>query len=171
MSDKAIALAKQLIDDYQLSVPINLDRITSKLGIVVSVAPLKSMSGFAYKEGGQKIIGVNKSDGPLRRRFTTAHELGHMLIHDKDPVSYDTKNAFVYFRDASSATGQHLKEVQANAFAAELLMPAEELKGRLEKMGGIDLTADDDKIAQLASEFNVSFTAMTVRIDRLVGKA
>jgi len=64
-----------------------------------------------------------------RRRFTIAHELGHFLItthvNNYQCSSYDTNN---YFDTAKP------QEIEANRFAAELLMPAhyftEEIKNK-----------------------------------------
>jgi len=168
MSGTAINTAQDLIKKYKISTPVDLGALLKKLGISLKVSPLESMSGFAYQKDGQKVIGVNQGDGDHRQRFTVAHELGHMLLHANSDVLFDRKNDFVYFRDGNSSTGLHAREVEANAFAAELLMPSDHLRSRISKLGGVDLMADDDKVKRLAEGYNVSFTAMSVRIDSLV---
>ena len=50
------------------------------------------LSGFLYREGDQAVIGVNKDHAPVRQRFTIAHELGHLLLHEHDrarPVGWE----------------------------------------------------------------------------------
>lgn len=164
---RAVDKARELTKKYQLSVPVNLEELLEKLDITLRVEPMESMSGFAYDKDGQRVIGVNSDDGPQRKRFSIAHELGHMYVHADRDILFDTKDAFVYFRDAKSSTGQDPKEIEANAFAAELLMPAAKLRKRMVELKGVDLRADDDKVKILADEFDVSLTAMTVRIDSL----
>ena len=66
---------------------------------------------------------VNKFDSEKRRRFTVAHELGHFILHGGDDF-YDSKD--ILFRSVSQmdiSENDRRKEVQANMFAAELLMP------------------------------------------------
>lgn len=63
---------------------------------------------------GNKIILVNLADPFVRRRFTVAHELGHLQLHTK---KIDKEIIISRKSDAG-----HL-EKEANAFAAALLMP------------------------------------------------
>lgn len=165
MSIKAINAARSLAKKYNLVPPVNVEALIKDMGITLEDTPLESMSGFAYQKDGNRVIGINKDDGPARKKFTMAHELGHMIVHTRDDVTFD-KN-FVYFRDSRSSTGLLPKEVEANAFAAELLMPAEKLTKQIVSEGGIDLVNDEDKIRTLADEYEVSFSAMAVRIDSL----
>jgi len=164
---KAAQRAKELINQHNLTIPINVTALVKELGIELVVKPLESMSGFAYQKDGHRVIGINKNDGPKRRRFTTAHELGHMLIHTDIDVSFDKKNELVYFRDSKSSSGSQPREIEANAFAAELLMPSDSLLDSISKLGGVDLIEDDKKIRDLAKEYNVSFMAMSVRVDAI----
>jgi Zn-dependent peptidase ImmA (M78 family) len=165
MSIKAINAARVLAKKYNLTPPINVEALIRDMGITLEDTTLDSMSGFAYQKDGNRVIGINSTDGDARKKFTMAHELGHMIVHAKDDVTFD-KN-FVYFRDSRSSTGLLPKEVEANAFAAELLMPAERLTKQIIAVGGIDLVDSHDKIEELAKEYEVSFSAMTVRIDSL----
>ena len=165
MSIKAINAARAVAKQYSLTPPVNVEALIKDMGIILEDTPLDSMSGFAYQKDGNRVIGINKSDGDARKKFTMAHELGHMIVHTKDDVTFD-KN-FVYFRDSRSSTGLMPKEVEANAFAAELLMPADKLTKQIVSIGGIDLVNDSDEIEKLANEYQVSFSAMTVRIDSL----
>ena len=165
MSIKAINAARSLAKKYNLVPPVNVEALIKDMGITLEDTPLESMSGFAYQKEGNRVIGVNKGDGAARKKFTMAHELGHMIVHTRDDVTFD-KN-FVYFRDSRSSTGLLPKEVEANAFAAELLMPAERLTKQIASDGGIDLVNDGDRILALADEYGVSSSAMAVRIDSL----
>ncbi|MBM3282951.1 ImmA/IrrE family metallo-endopeptidase [Candidatus Gottesmanbacteria bacterium] len=64
-----------------------------------------------------KTILVNSRDPFVRQRFTIAHELGHLRIHTKE---MDQKYREVIISRKHDAGRL---EVEANAFAAELLMP------------------------------------------------
>jgi Zn-dependent peptidase ImmA (M78 family) len=166
MSIKATNIARDLARQYGLIPPVDVAKLIKDMDIALELdVSLDQISGFAYQKDGKQVIGVNKDDGDLRKKFTMAHELGHMLVHARDDVIFD--KAFVYFRDSRSSTGLNPKEVEANAFAAELLMPASRLTQQIANAGGIDLQVDDKKIAQLAKEYGVSHSAMSVRIDSL----
>ena len=65
-------------------------------------------------------------------------------------------------RDASSATGNERLEVEANQFAAALLMPAEILNEMVEE-SPIDIE-DEGSIEELAAEFVVSKAALQYRL-------
>lgn len=143
------------------TIPIDTTEVAKRLGIVVHALPLDDeLSGMAFCEGGQRIIIVNATHHLHRRRFTAAHEIAHhVLEHIGDDVHVDTS---VFHRNARSRTGEDSKEVQANAFAAELLMPRSILKS----FGRIDVL-DDLAISRLAKEFKVSHSAMAIRIENL----
>jgi Zn-dependent peptidase ImmA (M78 family) len=71
----------------------------------------------------------------------------------------------VYRRDDQSSTGNDGEEIEANAFAAALLMPMQLMRQEIMK-NKLDL--DDDKaVAELAKRFNVSSTAMSYRLGKL----
>lgn len=122
------------------------------------------LSGFAYQKHGSKFIGVNKSEPEERQRFTIAHELGHLYIHKQNAVNYDV--GIMLFRDSHSSNGTDIKEIEANNFAAELLMPEDHIRKDIIKMGGIDLE-DDESLDGLADKYGVSRQAMTVRLTSL----
>ncbi len=144
-----------------LDIPVDPTKVAKALRVTVhQVALDDDLSGMAFVEGTEKLIIVNANQHLHRRRFTVAHELGHHeLGHINDDVHVDTQ---VFHRNARSRTGEDLHEVQANAFAAELLMP----RSALRKYGKIDVL-DDLAIGQLAKDFRVSQSAMAIRIENL----
>ena len=93
-----------------------------------------------------------------------AHELGHFLLHkDKSNVFLD--EAPIFFRDERSSDGSEREEIEANAFAAALLMPEEILR---EIIRNKPLDAQDDvAVRRLATQFGVSIQALTIRLTRL----
>jgi Zn-dependent peptidase ImmA (M78 family) len=121
------------------------------------------LSGFLLRKGGRPVIGVNTAQVKVRQRFTIAHELGHLLLHPDE--SYVDRGFSVYFRDEKSATAEDLAEMQANQFAADLLMPRVMLESIL-KGREVDLE-DGDQLERVAKRFEVSTQALTFRLINL----
>jgi Zn-dependent peptidase ImmA (M78 family) len=136
--------------------------MVKELGIklVVDRFDNSDISGFYLKSGTEQIIGVNKNHPPARRRFTMAHELGHVLLSAQQDLHWDGS---LRLRDAQSAMGTDSDEIEANAFAAELLMPVDMLSRSLQRRGGIDLD-ETEEVHQLALEFGVSNHALLIRL-------
>lgn len=95
-------------------------------------------------------IWVKDEPPPSRQRFTVAHELGHLLLHQHGALFRDTHVGT--FDRAYDET-----ERQANAFAAALLMP------RFLLETGIHYT--HLTMRELARLFGVSPQAMEIRLD------
>ncbi len=74
----------------------------------------------------------------------------------------------MFFRDEKSAQGTKFQEIEANTFAAELLMPEKVLRKRLSQEP-LDALDDFEKSAlgELANELQVSCQALTIRLTRL----
>jgi Zn-dependent peptidase ImmA (M78 family) len=108
---------------------------------------------------------VNALHAPTRKRFTLAHELGHVILHrDVLETSGVHVDKGILRRDNLASEGTDDREIEANNFAAELLMPEPLLKAALE---GRNLDLEDDEAVQaLAKRFNVSATALQYRIQR-----
>jgi Zn-dependent peptidase ImmA (M78 family) len=69
------------------------------------------------------------------------------------------------FRDKKSSRGRNPEEIQANKFAAALLMPESFLDVHFSEEG-VDI-GDDEQVEELAERFEVSVTAMTYRLGNL----
>lgn len=90
------------------------------------------------------------SDGPLRHRFTIAHELGHYFLH-----SQQGKLPMVAGRDGTNRR----VEWEANWFAAAFLMPEPAFRAGADMYGRNPL--------RLAGQFLVSVEAAKVRLQTL----
>lgn len=145
--------------------------IAESLGIAIRFFSFDdNLSGFMLMEDDNALIGVNENDGRRRQRYTIAHELGHYFLHDRSEPFLDptTARAQVIPRDNVSSQGIDTREIEANLFAAELLMPEDRLRIEVEKLGGLDIMDDNDsEIKKLADQFDVSVRAMTIRLERL----
>lgn len=62
-------------------------------------------------------------DGSGRDRLTLAHELGHLILHEKENISY------ARMEDGADLPRYRNPEWQADAFGGELLMPHDLIKG------------------------------------------
>ena len=99
--------------------------------------------GIQITEEEKATIGYNKSQHPHRQRFTVAHEIGHLLL------GHTEKN---FILDLNSKKPE---EIEANQFAAELLMPLEMIKRDLQ---------NKKNAKDIANEYNVSEEAVWWRL-------
>lgn len=144
------------------SVPIDIYGVAESLGIQVCFEEMENeVSGLLLVENGEATIAVNQAHHPNRQRFTTAHECAHFLLHSagRDHLFIDE----AYFRNSASSAGLDRREIEANAFAAMLLMPKWLLQQELQ---GYEKITDLD-IYRLAMRFGVSEQAMTLRLVKL----
>jgi hypothetical protein len=72
----------------------------------------------------ERRILVNSDEAPVRQRFTIAHELGHWICQC---LEGSVEPVYCRAADVMSETAR-LAEREANVFAAELLMPEEQVR-------------------------------------------
>lgn len=122
--------------------------VEQRYGVVVAALP-EGVAGVCMLG----LLWVNGREIPRRQRFTLAHELGHAWIGHGGAV--DTAETLSW--QASDPF-----EVEANAFAAEFLVPQAGLIGRA---NGGEPTLED--VVELAAEYGVSAPMMLVRLKQL----
>lgn len=146
-------LARRLIKDAKITqAPISLSAIiqhlqeSHDLGVYSSSSFSDNLAGFLvtveneFLDERRDEIHYNENHGWHKRRFTIAHEIGHLILNTGcDNLAFDLYSS-------RSPT-----ETEANQFAAELLMPLAMLKR--------DLKAMPD-IPKLAWRYIVSVEAM-----------
>jgi len=148
------------------TLPVDVESLIGKMGVHLTEEEFgDSLSGAAMIDGGKKIISVNKSHSEHRKRFTMAHELGHILLHEDQSLSVDVK-PITFLRDDAASTGQQWREVEANFFAACILMPEALIHTELTKLQKKHLD-EDELIEALAKKFNVSPQAIGIRLGAL----
>lgn len=159
--------AQQLLDSMTIRrAPIPVERIARHVGATVRYYPLDDeLSGMLFINDRQPIIGVNALHHPHRQRFTIAHEIGHLILHREkiaERVHVDKKFPVVMLhRDTRSTQGTDWFEIQANQFAAALLMPEFLLR---EAVGQEEYDIDDQRpIDELAKKLRVSRQALEYR--------
>ncbi len=97
--------------------------------------------GIQITFGEEAVIGYNDDRHPNRKRFTVAHEIGHLILcHTQQ--NYDSEN-------------KETDDIEANQFAAELLMPLGMLKQDIKIM---------KNVKELAKKYIVSEEAMWRRL-------
>lgn len=144
--------------------PVPVEQIARELGTQITYESFEGdISGMLYRDQGAAVIGVNSRHPRTRQRFTVAHEIGHFLMHKGQPVFID-RFVRVNWRDGESDR----EEVQANAFAAELLMPRDLTRSATERTLGRrrDFTPPE-LVGVLAKRFEVSAAAMQYRLINL----
>jgi hypothetical protein len=128
----------------------------------------RSVSGLLVSKGDSTVIAVQETDPSNRQRFTIAHEIGHYCLrHQFEPgehVHVD-RGHLITPRNSRSRTGVDPKEIEANQFAACLLMPSKLLSRAIKEFKTDSLR--DYHVARLAEEFKVSEQAMTIRLSTL----
>jgi len=164
-AETARATALKILEECGVKrVPVSLVRVAKLLGVQVEYTPLDiELSGMAFVKEGRRFAWVNALHHPNRQRFTLAHELGHHALHSEMLSGGVHVDKGMLMRDANSASGEDWREIQANNFASELLMPQYALVER--NASAIDLD-DDEKLGKLAKQFQVSVAAIQIRLLR-----
>ncbi len=149
--------------------PVNVEQVAKRLGLKIVRLDLgDEISGLLISKGDSTVIAVQQSDPPNRQRFTIAHEIAHFYLRHQfkpgDHVHVD-RGHLITPRNSRSSTGVDAKEIEANQFAACLLMPSKLLRERIKALKVKSLC--DDHVEKLAGEFKVSEQAMTIRLSTL----
>jgi Zn-dependent peptidase ImmA (M78 family) len=151
--------ALELLDEtWDGNLPVDPVRIARELGLeVLDVSIRKDVSGALVKKEAETdpTILLNAEDNKTRKRFTSAHELGHYILRSKEPTP---QYEYVDYRDQRSSTGTVEEERYANSFAASLLMPEVAVRA---------LHEPEIPAFRLARRFGVSPEAMQHRLDNL----
>lgn len=143
--------------------PVPVEKIAEGYGIEVRYEPAEDeLSGALIRKPNEVVIGVNASHHPNRQRFTIAHEIAHFLLHEGVEVHVD-QDFRINLRDQRSSEAVSREEIQANRFAAELLMPTEFIERDTSRYQAID----EDAKERLANRYRVSKHAMGLRLANL----
>ncbi len=95
-------------------------------------------------------------EGELRRRFTLAHELGHLLLHTKDGSEAIIAPRFISAIDSpGNSTDDTRAEWEANWFAAGFLMPEDLFRKQWKELNG--------SLYRMSAFFMVSEKAIEIR--------
>lgn len=167
MMDLSQQQIKSIIDQYKSDLPVRVGTLAQDLGItVIATKELpEGISGSFSKEDGNYVVYVDASHPVVRQRFTIAHELGHFYKHrnelesGQEILNPSKKEEVVMQRpNRSSHTiedpAARQKEIEADEFAAELLMPEQKFK---------EIWRRSTKLREVADYFQVSPIAANIR--------
>jgi len=143
-------MARKILKRAEISKPpVLLGEVIKKVDVSLKVIPFDfsdEISGALASSKEKDFITYNKNHHIHRQRFTVAHELGHLLLgHTSAYRSFDIED-------------KRPSEIEANQFAAELLMPISLVKTDIKKIK----SAKD-----LAKRYWVSEEAMWWRLRQL----
>jgi hypothetical protein len=147
---------QELLEDLDLfRLPVVPQEVCQKLGIEYREYWYEGIEGTLLVIGSQQLIGVNaNTKEPTRKAFTCAHELGHYYFDlDEGKTSFTCSS-----NDVGGSRALDRRELRANQFAAELLMP----KALIEPLIRWD-TPHWETIQDLAEECGTSLQATAQR--------
>jgi hypothetical protein len=163
-------LAKDLrINAKADSLPINLEKVAAYDGLILQ--PLSLYHRFNGKIEflpEENVFVIYHPDAstypyPRRLRFSIAHELGHFYIDDH-------REALLRGETHSSEPGfrsKNPKELQADEFAAALLIPASLMEPTIEKRGFMSLS----EVQSISERCQTSLYATSIRYVRMASEA
>ncbi len=148
----AAQLANLLLERLEVTEKPDLRKICEALGLRIKELPLTGAHGALVrsKSASKGIICVKESLRlETQKRFTIAHEIGHFII----PYHKDLSNVCDARTLGRFGRGLPRPELEANEFAAELLLPAKLVRTsfRLE-------TPSLETISKIATEFETGLT-------------
>jgi Zn-dependent peptidase ImmA (M78 family) len=143
------AAATHLLTRLDVStLPVDVERIAQSLGFRVERANIEPL---ALIDPAKLLIQIREGSSRVRDRYSVAHELGHALLHKPKPNE-------VMFRDQSFAPIDPI-EMEANTFAAHLLMPL----WLIEPV----ITSRKRTVTEWAKDFDVSPAALEWQVEHL----
>lgn len=161
-------ILKQVPD---LPIPVPIEDIARSVDITdITFIGTGSFEGglVTDRDKSEGVILVNPRSGRRRRRFTIGHELGHFLIpfHLPDNGTQFMCTASDMCRPASFKTKDRATrmEVEANRFAANMIMPAVPFRRDLSQSAGSDIAL----LLQLCGRYDTSKEATARRFCELI---
>lgn len=155
-----VVRARELIAKLRIEEPSEIDivLIAAHEGAPVQEKELDGSDGRMVRADGMAMITVRQSiQFPGQKRFVVAHELGHVLLHPHVRQIDEVKLA----QASNWSLKQNPEEIEANLFAAEILMPASLFVPRIQKK-----EPSFALIRDLAEEFRTTLTATAIQFIR-----
>ncbi len=138
---------------------IDLELIAYSLGAELKKEPLDNCEGNIIGTESKAIITLNESAHPKKQRFSLGHELGHWVNDRGKNLTYRCNANDMRQRSARKNDYKQNKEVRANQFSAELIMPSFIVQPHIEdrdiNLGTVDF---------VSNLFNASRTSAAIRL-------
>ncbi len=130
----------------------SLDDLARRLGVSrIIEEPLRYEGGLFQLPSGERIIRLNSASTFVRKRFTLAHEIGHLLLGKpglRSPCGDDPE-----------------LERACDVIASELLMPTDATTDYVKSLG----QPSPKKLRAIASKYAVSVNAAAIRVHADLG--
>lgn len=153
--------ALKVFKNVAKTIPVEIEPLFKHFGLQLVKKDLDDkISGMLVLNADQKIVIINQNQSTQRQRFTAMHELGHFILH-QGASEYFIDMTVEWRRESAEGLNQ-AQEVEANSFAANLLMPEQEIQRVAEEHGF--LYFGEEEIIQMAKLFKVSKPAMKIRL-------
>jgi Zn-dependent peptidase ImmA (M78 family) len=143
--------ARQILEQYGITDigNLNLEDLAYVRNAIIEETDSLNADGRTIFGDKYAIIKINRNiEYAGKKRFTIAHELGHVELHrNVQPLFLDNDNTLEYFKKGH-------QETEANEFASELLMPAHLFKKECKEK-----KFSPDLLRSIAEKFQTSLTS------------
>jgi hypothetical protein len=158
--DPAVIFARGFVKAFGVDCGRHLEAIAPTIGLSIEQVPATTFDGALVRVAGHpvgKVLlkrGIRESG---RKLFTLAHELGHYVL-----PTHAKSGAVCRSTDIDNwSPGLPPREIEANRFAAEILMPKELILEELRQEPSLH------NVRLLAVRFGTTFAASTYRLVEL----
>lgn len=138
---------------------IDLELVAYSLGAEVKIAPLSGCEGNIIGTSERAIITINGSAELPRQRFSLGHEIGHWVNDKGKNLTYRCSAEDMKQHQNRRNDFRQQKEVRANNFSAELMMPRYLFVPKL-----VDCPITFESVEALANTFRSSRTSSAIRL-------
>lgn len=155
--DAVVIYARTFVESFGSDCGSHLDAIAKTIGLTVEEVPAKTFDGALLRVAGRpmgKVVLNRHIREEGRKLFTLAHEIGHYVLpaHAKSGAVCRTREV------QNWAPGLPDSELEANRFAAEILMPRDLISTQLQVEPSFRV------VRLIAQHCHTSLTASTYRL-------
>lgn len=154
--------ARTLLAELDMKRADNPEEIAARLRLTIEDADFDNLEGaLVFRVDRAKgVISINKNIKELgRRNFTICHEIAHFVLPNHGSVKCKSKEI------ESWSSGINAQEVEANRFAAELLLPKKEIYRIVNNKATIEVAK------KIAADFKTSLTATLLKCSEVTDEA
>jgi len=169
--------AKKILSNSNIKIPIDFEdlyEICFQNNINISINNNMDYDGRIYQKDNNIYLEYKNVKNSIKENFTIAHELGHYFLHFKQQNYFnDVKNNFSnkhFSKYAARLDGEargSKKEAEASFFAAELLMPDEEIIKYICKKNWDQYQPLTPLTKEMSQYFNVSRNSLILKLRRM----
>lgn len=127
-------------------------KLAELIGLIVASKDIGSLNGVYCCTDELKCIIINENVDEVTAKVICAHELGHSILHENEKGFLDSSDTWL------SPKNKSLPEIEANHFAADLLISDEDL---------FDLASYEYTIDQMAVKLGVHTELLILKLHLL----